>query len=90
MQLVVLIAVRKAVSAATTTFTAISTIRFFIHLEFIFEHESHKSHEYKLRVAKIRVLTSLKSLTLGIVRIHSALHSLIREIRAIRGFNLSV
>ena len=30
MQLVVLIAVRKAVSAATITFTAISTIRFFI------------------------------------------------------------
>ena len=30
MQLVVVMAVRKAVSAATTTFTAISTIRFFI------------------------------------------------------------
>ena len=33
MQLVVVMAVRKAVSAATTTFTAISIIRFFmIHL----------------------------------------------------------
>jgi hypothetical protein len=30
MQLVVVMAVRKAVSAATTTFTAISTILFFI------------------------------------------------------------
>jgi hypothetical protein len=30
MQLVVVMAVRKAVSAATTTFTAISIIRFFI------------------------------------------------------------
>ena len=30
MQLVVVMAVRKAVSAATTTFTPISTIRFFI------------------------------------------------------------
>ena len=30
MQLVVVMAVRKAVSAATTTFTAISMIRFFI------------------------------------------------------------
>ena len=30
MQLVVVMAVRKAVSAATITFTAISTIRFFI------------------------------------------------------------
>ena len=47
MQLVVVMAVRKAVSAATTTFTAISTILFFINLEFFFEHESHKSHEYK-------------------------------------------
>ena len=48
MQLVVVMAVRNAVSAATITFTAISTIRFFIiHLEFFFEHESHKSHEYK-------------------------------------------
>ena len=32
MQLVVVIAVRKAVSAATTTFTAISTILFFMTL----------------------------------------------------------
>ena len=31
-QLVVLMAVRKVVSAATTTFTAISTKRFFIRL----------------------------------------------------------
>ena len=34
MQLVVVMAVRKAVSAATTTFTAISIIFFFIHLRF--------------------------------------------------------
>ena len=34
MQLVVVMAVRKAVSAATTTFTAISKIRFFIPLHF--------------------------------------------------------
>ena len=33
-QLVVVMAVRKAVSAATTTFTAISTIRFFIIVNF--------------------------------------------------------
>ena len=32
MQLVVVMAVRKAVSAATTTFTAISIIRFFMTL----------------------------------------------------------
>ena len=32
MQLVVVMAVRNAVSAATTTFTAISIIRFFIHI----------------------------------------------------------
>ena len=49
MQLVVLIAVKNAVSAATITFTATSIILFFIiHLQFyFFEHESHKSHEYK-------------------------------------------
>ena len=34
MQLVVVMAVKKAVSAATTTFTAISTIRFFISFRF--------------------------------------------------------
>ena len=34
MQLVVVMAVRKAVSAATTTFTAISIIRFFITLPY--------------------------------------------------------
>ena len=32
MQLVVVMAVKKAVSAATTTFTAISIIRFFMKL----------------------------------------------------------
>ena len=37
-----------------------------------------------LRTNLIRLLTSLNSLTLGIARIHSALHSLIREIRAAR------
>ena len=36
MQLVVVIAVRKAVSAATTTFTAISMNRFFIILNSFF------------------------------------------------------
>ena len=35
MQLVVVMAVRKAVSAATITFTAISIIRFFIILDFV-------------------------------------------------------
>ena len=34
MQLVVVMAVRKAVSAATTTFTAISIIRFFITIHY--------------------------------------------------------
>ena len=34
MQLVVVMAVRNAVSAATTTFTAISITLFFINLEF--------------------------------------------------------
>ena len=48
MQLVVVMAVKNAVSAATITFTATSRILFFIHLRFkFFEHESHKSHEYK-------------------------------------------
>ena len=36
MQLVVVMAVKKAVSAATMTFTAISTIRFFISLSILF------------------------------------------------------
>ena len=36
MQLVVVMAVKNAVSAATTTFTAISTIRFFIFLSNLF------------------------------------------------------
>ena len=36
MQLVVVMAVRKAVSAATITFTAISIIRFFIRVFFVF------------------------------------------------------
>ena len=36
MQLVVVIAVKNAVSAATTTFTAISIIRFFIIFNFQF------------------------------------------------------
>ena len=35
MQLVVVMAVRKAVSAATTTFTAISRILFFIFIYFL-------------------------------------------------------
>ena len=39
MQLVVVMAVRKAVSAATITFTAISTILFFINFDFFFNHE---------------------------------------------------
>ena len=103
MQLVVVMAVRNAVSAATTTFTAISTIRFFITSDVFFNHELREFHSLDLgRLLPkgrknlycaqqiIRLLTSLNSLTLGIARIHSALHSLIREIRAIRGFNLSV
>ena len=45
MQLVVLIAVRNAVSAATTTFTAISTIRFFITSNAFFNHELHELNE---------------------------------------------
>ena len=36
MQLVVVMAVRKAVSAATITFTATSTIRFFITIHFFY------------------------------------------------------
>ena len=36
MQLVVVMAVKKAVSAATTTFTATSTIRFFISFSNLF------------------------------------------------------
>ena len=39
MQLVVVMAVRKAVSAATTTFTAISMILFFIGVHFCFRAE---------------------------------------------------
>ena len=43
-QLVVVMAVRKAVSAATATFTAISTIRFFIRTRiFLMSHRSHRS-----------------------------------------------
>ena len=42
MQLVVLIAVKNAVSAATITFTATSIIRFFIiHLQFYFLNTNH-------------------------------------------------
>ena len=90
MQLVVVMAVRNAVSAATITFTAISTIRFFITSNaFLTTNYANFTNLYCAQQI-IRLLTSLNSLTLGIARIHSALHSLIREIRAIRGFNLSV
>jgi hypothetical protein len=45
MQLVVVMAVRKAVSAATMTFTAISMNRFFmIHLLFTFHSSLFTSH----------------------------------------------
>ena len=44
MQLVVVMAVRKAVSAATITFTAISTIRFFITSDVFSNHELREFH----------------------------------------------
>ena len=53
MQLVVVIAVRKAVSAATTTFTAISITLFFINFEFYFSNTNHTNlTNINLRVAK--------------------------------------
>ena len=48
MQLVVVMAVRNAVSAATTTFTAISTIRFFITSNAFFNHELREFHSLDL------------------------------------------
>ena len=44
MQLVVVMAVRKAVSAATITFTAISMNLFFIVCYFLLSHRSLRSH----------------------------------------------
>ena len=46
MQLVVEVAVRKAVSAATITFTAISMNRFFII--FLLSFYSHRSHRSQI------------------------------------------
>jgi hypothetical protein len=44
MQLVVVMAVRKAVSAATTTFTAISMKRFFITLPYTIHYSLFTIH----------------------------------------------
>ena len=63
MQLVVVIAVRKAVSAATITFTATSIILFFIRLHF-----SLFTFHYSLakRLALIQIITSVTTGTAGI------------------------
>ena len=63
MQLVVVIAVRNAVSAATTTFTATSIILFFI-----VNHYSLFTFHYSLakRLALIEVIASVTTSTAGI------------------------
>ena len=60
MQLVVVMAVRNAVSAATITFTAISTIRFFINLVFFLNTNHTNLTNINLRVAKIRVIRAIR------------------------------
>ena len=50
MQLVVVMAVRKAVSAATTTFTAISMMRFFMrHLLSVNPYRDLRHHRHRHR-----------------------------------------
>ena len=56
MQLVVVMAVRKAVSAATITFTAISTKRFFIVV--VFHYSLLVIHYSLLRVSAFVITTA--------------------------------
>ena len=70
MQLVVVIAVRKAVSAATITFTATSMILFFIvnHYSLFTIHCSLFTIHYSLakRLALIQIVASVTTGTTGI------------------------
>ena len=61
MQLVVVMAVRNAVSAATTTFTAISITLFFINLEFFLNtNHTNLTNINPARSKKKRVIRAIR------------------------------